>query len=76
MEVTQDHWRNVNGYVAPTRNMLGIDKCSAINHTVNKKRIAILALQETHLDRARLQDVVRSTCGAWVHAYCFKSHQT
>ena len=50
MEVTQDHWRNVNGYVAPTRNMLGIDKCSAINHTVNKKRIAILALQETHLD--------------------------
>ena len=38
--------------------MLGIDKCSAINRTMNKKRIAILTLQETHLDRARLQDVI------------------
>lgn len=38
--------------------MSGIDKWSAINQTMNKKRIAILALQEMHLDLACLHDVV------------------
>ena len=49
---------NVNSYTAPSSNMTGIDKWSAINRTINKNRIAILALQETHLDPTRLQDVI------------------
>lgn len=48
---------NLNGYMAPSCNMTGIDKWPAINHTINKYHIAILALQETHLDLTRLQDV-------------------
>lgn len=38
--------------------MTGIDKWSAINRTINNNHIAILALQETHLDPTRLQDVI------------------
>ena len=48
---------NVNGYAAPSSNMTGIDKWSTINRTINDQRIAILALQETHLDPTLLQDV-------------------
>ena len=48
---------NINGYAAPASHMSGIDKWSAINRTMNENRIAILALQETHLDPPLLQDV-------------------
>ena len=41
---------NMNGLSAPTNNMLYIDKWSMINQTLNKFKIAILAIQETHLD--------------------------
>lgn len=51
---------NVNGYAAPTSNMSGIDKWSTINRTISEHQIAILALQETHLDQTLLQDV--QTC--------------
>ena len=48
---------NINGYTAPASNMTGIEKWSAINRTINDNRIAILALQETHLDHDSLQQV-------------------
>lgn len=48
---------NVNSYAAPSSNMMGIEKWSAINRTINNNNIAILTLQETHLDPALLHDV-------------------
>ncbi|KAF8256714.1 Endonuclease/exonuclease/phosphatase [Lactarius quietus] len=48
---------NINGYTAPSSNVSGIDKWSTINRTINEHHIAILALQETHLDPVLLQDV-------------------
>ena len=51
---------NVNGYAAPASNMSGIDKWSTINRTINTNRIAILAIQETHLDEHLLQQI--NTC--------------
>jgi exonuclease III len=48
---------NINGYSTPSNNMTGIEKWLTINWTINENRIAILALQETHLDQSRLQDV-------------------
>jgi exonuclease III len=41
---------NVNGYAAPASNMNGVKKWSTINQTMSKNKIAILAVQETHLD--------------------------
>jgi exonuclease III len=38
--------------------MMGIDKWSSINCTINENQIAILALQETHMDQALMQDVL------------------
>ena len=51
---------NVNGYAAPSSNMSGIDKWSRINRTINDNNIAILAIQETHLDPTLIQNV--TTC--------------
>jgi hypothetical protein len=48
---------NMNGFTAPTEGLSGIDKWSMINQSMNKNKIAILALQETHLDPQRLDDV-------------------
>jgi exonuclease III len=50
---------NVNGASAPTQNMNHIDKWSIINSTLRKERIAVLALQETHLDDERIADINR-----------------
>lgn len=50
---------NVNGASAPTQNMNHINKWSIINSTIRTERIAILALQETHLDEERLEDINR-----------------
>ena len=41
---------NMNGLSAPTNNMSYIEKWAMINQTLNKYKIAILAIQETHLD--------------------------
>jgi hypothetical protein len=41
---------NMRGSSAPSNNMNVLDKWSMINHTIRKNKIAILALQETHLD--------------------------
>lgn len=46
---------NVNG--AATQNMDHKDKWSTINSTMKAERIAILALQETHLDEELLGDI-------------------
>ena len=48
---------NVNGYTAPASNMNGIEKWSTINQTMSKNKIAILAIQETHLDRELLHNI-------------------
>lgn len=41
---------NVNGYAAPASSMTGIEKWSTIYQTMRENKIAILAIQETHLD--------------------------
>lgn len=48
---------NMNGFTAPASQMTGIEKWSAVNHTISDYKIAILALQETHLDAALLRDI-------------------
>ncbi|KAH8982372.1 Endonuclease/exonuclease/phosphatase, partial [Lactarius akahatsu] len=48
---------NLNGFTAPTSNMSGIEKWSMINNTLNTYNIAILAVQETHMDMELLQNV-------------------
>jgi len=50
---------NMNGASAPTQRMNHIDKWSTIHSTVRNEHIAILALQETHLDDDRLNDINR-----------------
>ena len=50
---------NINGAAAPTQNMDHIEKWTLINSTIRTERIAILALQETHLDEGRLNDIQR-----------------
>ena len=47
---------NINGYAAPASNMMGIEKWSMIYQTMKENKIAILAIQETHLD----EDLVHS----------------
>lgn len=48
---------NMNGFTAPASQMTGIEKWSAVNRTISDYKIAILALQETHLDAALLRDI-------------------
>ena len=48
---------NVNGYAAPARNMNGIEKWSTIYQTMKENKIAVLALQETHLDNSLLHSI-------------------
>ena len=50
---------NINGATAPSRNMNLIEKWSMINRTIRTSKIAILALQETHLDEERASDIHR-----------------
>ena len=49
---------NMNGYTAPSNNMSHLEKWTMINQTINKHRIAILALQETHLDQERVDTLL------------------
>ena len=48
---------NINGATAPSQNMDLTEKWSMINHTIRKHKIAILALQETHLDETRANTI-------------------
>lgn len=42
---------NMNGLTAPSSGMTFLEKWSMVNQTLNKNKIAVLALQETHLDQ-------------------------
>ena len=48
---------NVNGFAAPASSMTGIEKWSAIYQSMKANKIAILALQETHLDTPQLHSI-------------------
>ena len=50
---------NINGASAPTANLNLIDKWTRINSTLRQNKIAILALQETHLDEESTQAIER-----------------
>ena len=41
---------NVNGYAAPASSMSGIEKWSMIYQAMKENKIAVMAIQETHLD--------------------------
>ena len=47
----------MNGATAPSERMSCIDKWTMINRTIYNEKIAILALQETHLDQNLLEQV-------------------
>ena len=49
---------NVNGASASREGMSCIEKWAAINHMIYNERIAILALQETHLDQTLLDQII------------------
>lgn len=48
---------NVNGFATPSSNMTGIEKWSAIYQSIKENKIAILAIQESHLDPPLLQSI-------------------
>jgi exonuclease III len=50
---------SLNGAAAPTQGMNLIDKWTMINSTTRTEKIAILALQDTHLDEERLGNINR-----------------
>jgi exonuclease III len=50
---------NINGFNAPSHNMTGIEKWSTIHRIMSDQKIAILAIQETHLDEERLNQVAQ-----------------
>ena len=49
---------NINELATPLSNMSFIDKWSMIKTTLNKYKITILALQETHLDQEMLDSIL------------------
>lgn len=51
---------NINGFNAPSYNMTGIEKWSAVNRIMSIQKIAILAIQEAHLDDDLLNRVNQS----------------
>jgi hypothetical protein len=51
---------NINGATTPTANLNLMDKWARINSTLRGNKIAILALQETHLDNERIETI--KTC--------------
>jgi ribonuclease HI/exonuclease III len=48
---------NMNGLSAPTHGMSALEKWAMVNQTLNQHKIAILALQETHLDHEALERI-------------------
>jgi exonuclease III len=51
---------NMNGLTAPTHGMNFRQKWSTINSTLNQHKLAILALQETHLDQDTIERLHQS----------------
>ena len=47
----------MNGLAAPSQNVNYLEKWSLINQTLNRDKIAILALQETHLDEGTAERI-------------------
>jgi len=43
--------QNMNGLTAPSSNMNFLEKWAMVNANLNQNKLAILALQETHLDQ-------------------------
>jgi exonuclease III len=50
---------NMNGIAAPSSGLSLTEKWSMVNQTLNKFKIAVLALQETHLDKERAEMIRR-----------------
>lgn len=50
---------NIDGASAPTANLNLTDKWAKINSTLRENKIAILALQETHLDKENIETITR-----------------
>ena len=50
---------NINGASAPTANLNLTDKWARINSTMRENKIALLALQETHLDDHNVDTITR-----------------
>ena len=48
---------NVNGASAPTANLNLMDKWSRINSTLRRNKLAVLAIQETHLDDENAENI-------------------
>lgn len=48
---------NVNGYAAPTNNMTGIEKWSTIYQSMKENKLAILAVQESHLNDTLIHSI-------------------
>ena len=57
---------NMNGLTAPTSGMTFLEKWSMVNQTLNKYKIAVLALQETHLDQ-EVVETLRECFGRKMH---------
>ena len=56
----------MNGLTAPTEGLTFLEKWSLVNQTLNKFKIAVLALQETHLDPETV-DRLRQCFGKKMH---------
>jgi exonuclease III len=48
---------NMNSYMAPASNMNGIEKWSMVYQTMKENKVAVLTLQETHLDNTMLLSI-------------------
>lgn len=57
---------NMNGLTAPTSSLNSLEKWSMVNQTLNQYKIAVLALQETHLDQ-ETADRIKQCFGKKMH---------
>ena len=57
---------NMNGLTAPASGMSAVEKWATVNQTLNKYKIAILAIQETHLDQEAAEGI-KQTFGRKMH---------
>ena len=56
----------MNGLMAPTSGLNALEKWSMVNQTLNQYKIAVLALQETHLDQ-ETTDRIKQCFGKKMH---------
>ena len=52
---------NLNGAAAPSENMSFYEKWNRISQMIQSEKIAILAVQETHLDQNMINQLIRKT---------------